>query len=107
MSDEIKGSCLRLCKPVADEIERLQAEIERLKNAYKQCVWERDVFSEDINAVKSEAIKEFADRLKNCFCISAEYVYIMNIIDNLVKEMTEPVKLEHNSLCETETYLKG
>ena len=39
--------------------------------------------------IKSEAIKEFADRLRNCFCVSKEYLDIVNIIDNLVKEMTE------------------
>lgn len=53
--------------------------------------------------------KEFAERLNkhsvyvddyDCFMVSAES------IDNLVKEMTEPVKFEHNSLCETETYIK-
>lgn len=40
-------------------------------------------------AVKSEAIKEFAKELKNCFAISGDYLDIINIIDNLVKEMTE------------------
>ena len=29
-------------------IETANAEIERLKNAYKQCAWERDVFAEDM-----------------------------------------------------------
>lgn len=45
-------------------IEKKKAEIERLKNAYKQCAWERDVFSEDINAIKSEAYREFAEILR-------------------------------------------
>lgn len=30
------------------EIELKKAEIERLKNAYKQCAWERDIFAEDM-----------------------------------------------------------
>ena len=39
--------------------------------------------------IKSEAIKEFAEELKNCFAISGDYLDIINIVDNLVKEMTE------------------
>ena len=63
---------------------------------------------EQYKTAKAEAIKEFAERLNkhsvyvddyDCFMVSAES------IDNLVKEMTEPVKIEHNSLCETETYM--
>lgn len=42
--------------------------------------------------VKSEAIKEFAKELKNCFAISGDYLDIINIIDNIVKEMTEVQK---------------
>jgi archaellum component FlaC len=58
-------------------VEEQKAEIERLRNAYKQCAWERDVFSEDINAVKSEAVKEFADKL-------IEKAYINNYCDMVV-----------------------
>ena len=37
-------------------INRQKAEIERLKNAYKQCAWERDTFLEELNTAKSEAM---------------------------------------------------
>ena len=43
----------------------------------------------DYETAKSEAIKEFAERLKNCFAISGDYLDIINIIDNILKEMTE------------------
>lgn len=34
---------IRKKEALRDEIAEQQAEIERLKNAYKQCAWERDV----------------------------------------------------------------
>lgn len=58
----------------------LQAEVERLQNAYKQCAWERDIFAEDmtqeikkdcsylmldIKTIKAEAYKEFAEEYKD------------------------------------------
>ena len=65
---------------------------------------------EQYKTAKAEAIKEFAERLKSLQIgleISGESLYYIPIdcIDNLAKEMTEPVKLEHNSLCETDTYV--
>ena len=76
----------------------------------------------DCITARNEAIKEFAERLKNeiisdtaygCDCNQHSGYYdntikigdIPEYIDNLVKELThEPTKIEHNSLCETETY---
>lgn len=79
-------------KAALDLINRQKAEIERLKNAYKQCAWERDVFSEDINAIKSEAYREFAERLKEKadrgFWQERSYVDTDDI-DNLLEELTE------------------
>lgn len=92
------------------EINRLQAENERLKNAYKQVAWERDIFAEDmkqeikkdcsylmldIKTTKAEAYKEFAERVKDTFehAYQFEYGYLISKdvinakIDNLVKEM--------------------
>ena len=67
------------------EIERLSIEsatlVTQLKGAYEQI--------HKLNMTKSEAIKKFAEELKNYFSISECYLDIINIIDNLVKEMTE------------------
>ena len=61
-------------------------------------------------AERAKSIKEFAERVKDkipkrCKMDGIDTVNVYIYIDNLVKEMTEPVKLEHNSLCETETYM--
>lgn len=87
-------------------------------------------YNEFRKTIKSEAAKDFAERLKpmmfsyyDCLDASAkgrpykgdtlmdyEVVdMIEDCIDNLVKEMTDNTitKIEHNSLCETETYKKG
>ena len=94
-------TCMRSKQKLAiDLLKRKDAEIERLTTMHSEmCI--------GIKKLKEFAIKEFAERLNkhsvyvddyDCFMVSAES------IDNLVKEMTEPVKIEHNSLCETETY---
>ena len=72
-------------------IETQKAEIERLQNAYKQCAWERDIFLDELKTAKSEAIKEFAERLKEEATVDDDSTWwVANIdIDNLVKEMTE------------------
>lgn len=61
-----------------EENEELVGNIDRLKNAYKQVAWERDIFAEDmkeeikkdcsylmldIQTIKAEAYKEFAEQL--------------------------------------------
>lgn len=57
-----------------------------------------------------DAIEEFAEKLKERYAKYEAYEtlyahYIWNDIDNLVNELTyQPTKIEHNSLCETETY---
>lgn len=77
-----------------EEIERLRKENERFADIGK-------MYSE----IRAEAIKEFWDKAKQTREFrTCPYVYITDG-DNLVKEMNEPVKLEHNSLCETETYM--
>lgn len=38
---------LNLLKEIVDLINRQEAEVERLKNAYKQVAWERDCFEAD------------------------------------------------------------
>lgn len=76
-------------------------------------------------AVKSEAIKEFVEKLKETITNAINTYYnsngggyylaedVIEDIDNLVKEMTEIEtdkalhKINHNSLCETDTYEVG
>lgn len=70
--------------------EALKAEIERLKKAIKV----QDIMIEQqdykIKSAKSEAIKEFAERLKaKCAFDRGFAVMSDDAIDNLVKEMTE------------------
>ena len=112
ISDEIKYrggySCSEaLRKNALDLINRQKAENEMLKDLItyqKQEIKEKeqkynqavdDMFGliettrKEIAEAKSEAIKEFAEKLKNCFAISGDYLDIINIIDNLVKEMME------------------
>lgn len=101
--------------------------LEAINDEFNPLPFETD-FDKAIKNAKSEAIKEFAERLKEQFdnleyrakmkrkTVSVDYLdsqmswvlheVSLNLIDNLVKEMTEPVKVEHNSLCETETYIK-
>ena len=68
-------------------INRQKAEIEELKKGFTA---DADFFASEYDSkIKSEAIKDFAKELKNCFAISGDYLDIINIIDNLVKEMTE------------------
>ena len=71
----------------------LEAEIERLENKLFDAKEGGSFYKanfmakcEEINSVKSEAIKEFAERLKECseFCNKVVFV---DTIDNLVKEM--------------------
>ena len=86
-------SCRRMCaKNALDLINRQKAEIERLSIESETLVTQLKVAYEQIhklNMAKSETIKEFAEELKNCFAISGDYLDIINIVDNLVKEMTE------------------
>ena len=87
------------------DLKKANAENERLKNAYKQCAWERDIFQEgmkeeikkecsylqlDINTIKIEAYKEFANELKcrthEISCNTAQVVTRCDI-DNLLKDL--------------------
>lgn len=81
-----------LARASLDLINRQKAEIERLSIESETLVIQLKVAYEQIhklNMTKSEAIKKFAEELKNYFSISECYLDIINIIDNLVKEMME------------------
>ena len=89
-------SCVAfLCDRTIDLINRKDAEIKRLTNSlstFKSCY---ESLTDMYENAKSEAIKEFAEQLKeNCYtysdiCGYQSTVVDVNQIDILVKEMTE------------------
>lgn len=83
-----------------DKVATLQAENESLKNAYKQCTWERDAYIEIENIAianaKAEAYTEFAEKigktLKGRIAFSdirgsVILEGVIELVDNLLKEM--------------------
>ena len=80
-----------IIKALSDRINRQKAEIERLGNQNtlllkKKC---KDI-NTAIKIIKSEAIKDFAERLKKEVLIDSGFeVLQVGTIDTLVKEMTE------------------
>ena len=91
--------CLKaLILAVADLINRQKAEIERLKmiieqieNDLQPLPFETD-FEKAAKRIKSEAIKEFAERLRKYLCLDLREgisVVTADDVDKLVKEMTE------------------
>ena len=101
---------INILKKAINLINRQKAEIERLQDFNENLQTGNTALSNEILEIKSEAIKEFAERLKegiqeNHYYTSTEdmgnrkrYVHITNIkdfsqyIDNLVKEMTEEIE---------------
>ena len=81
-----------------DLLEHKDAEIERLTTMNSE-------LNIGIKKLKEFAIKEFAERLKEKRDGGTYPYALVNVIDDLVEEMTKPAKLKHNSLCETETYM--
>lgn len=92
-------SCRMMCaKNALDLINRQKAEIEKLKQENEFChktITENaqralEVAVEEIEKAKAEAIKEFAERLKEKFGIADCIVTVNNNdIDNLVEEVRE------------------
>lgn len=92
-----------LIRIAGDLIERQKAEIEKLKADNKKMLdkWEilddatkkyyADLYTGSIEAIQTEAIKEFAERLKELKKNSSmdPRICTIEMIDNLVKEMTE------------------
>ena len=98
---DIAGCVFELMKDVFDLINRQKAEIEKLKRGVTFTFTIEDfesiketIISNIDNKIKSEAIKEFAERLKrysfvdNLSLNGKETVYVADI-DNIIKEMTE------------------
>lgn len=81
-----------------DTICELRGEIKRLKkykNLYEALKAENLETIKAIKGCKAEAIKEFAERLKEKLkeeCSPRVYSFFEELIDNLVKEMTEERK---------------
>ena len=83
-------SCRRMCaKNALDLINRQKAEIERLQKNIDGL----NIFTTNhIKVIRLQAIKEFADRLKEKLQWDVEFdnrLVFESDIDNLVKEMTE------------------
>jgi FtsZ-binding cell division protein ZapB len=90
-----------------NDLTSLKAENESLKNAYKQCAWERDTFQEEnerlskitlplIAEIKAEAYTEFAERLKKESYERIDLTAYVEVsdIDNLLKEMIKNENLK-------------
>ena len=72
------------------EQDRLMAEIERLNAVSEICGDCHKKYAEKIQTAKSEAIKEFAERLHELLKFYyPEQKFVHTHIENLVKEMTE------------------
>ena len=94
-ADQITGGSVSHVRILADDffaiynlINRQKAEIERYKGVIK-------LLENDVLTTKTEAVKEFAERLKATFpsredkrC-TLDDCYTLDCIDNLVKEMAE------------------
>lgn len=83
---------------IQEREEESQAEIDKLNKVYQANQQLINALNKSYFLAKAEAIKEFAERLKNCLenCRTVhDYVYVgydsgdtLETIDNLVKEMT-------------------
>lgn len=88
-------SCRRMCaKNALDLINRQKAENKRLEKELMKCKLEKEMLYQTVEEIKSEAIKEFIDELKNRVVNKYEYtdIRVFKEIDTLVKEMTEVEK---------------
>ena len=88
-SAELSGYALDLINRQKAEIERLNAIIENINDSIDPLPFETD-FDKAMKKAKTEAIKEFAERLKIDFGHGVLGMSSVGaIIDNLVKVMTE------------------
>ena len=95
LRDSDSSCSSQLCENALDLINRQQAEIERLQNklnTVKQELIETiPLIEDDIKTAKSEAYKEFAERLKERATIPFGNLYVKRVlitdVDNLLKEM--------------------
>lgn len=94
--DELTTKTLDLINRKMEEIERLKAEIERIQKArLKQAKFlaeqkaQKYELIDKLSRAKTEAYKEFAEKLKEKHCDIVLYgeIVTVNTIDNLLKEM--------------------
>ena len=86
-TDKAKWMAFDLIKRQINLINRQKAEIEGWKetaNQYQNLWCEAE---KDVQTVKAEAIKEFAERLRDVFNQYDVELFCQTVIDNLVKEM--------------------
>ena len=87
--DVLKNNALKLINRQKAEIEMLKSRRNFLEIEYKN---QNNLFWERVEGAKSEAIKEFAERVKMTFYYEFEELIpsiMADKIDDLVKEMTE------------------
>lgn len=110
----------KIIKELLEINKRQQAEIEKLKKHNKEygfcnllgncLVYSKNLkdYNDMRKGLKREAYKEFAKELKKYKCLFSSGHELVDVIriDNLLAEMAGEIvtKVEHNSLCETETY---
>ena len=85
-------SCRMMCaKNALNLINRQKAENDSLKVDLAKCSIRLDNLYKTADEIKSEAIKEFAERLKENYCFTDRWGKIIpkSTVDNLVKEMME------------------
>lgn len=89
-TEDLRDSVLNLIMRQKAEIEGLQERISYLEESIDCSRKEYNKLLQKLQQAKSEAIKEFAEKLKKRFYLSAgRGVVDVYHIDNLVKEMTE------------------
>ena len=97
--DDERG-CRGLYADMLDLINCQRAEIERLQDRLATECQHSIEF-------RNNTLREFAERLKvelKKECSPMPYMYLAKLVDATVKEMSNTLtKLEHNSLCETES----
>lgn len=97
-SDDYTNCNTRIAKDVLDIINRQKAEVERLREETAELIDDRYATQllchlikkeDDTRNVRSDAIKEFAERLKGHAEPQYPWLYTVDVdfIDNLVKEM--------------------
>lgn len=93
--DECMGE---LMKDALDLINRQKAEIERYKGVIK-------ILEKDVKDAEGRAVKEFAHYLID----NGEEgkINTFDLPDYVCEFLRKPEKVEHDSLCETETYKGG